>query len=464
LEGIWLFLTKKDFCNLTIMDNITLADYLLLPFYLLVIYKIAYAIRNKYYPEGHAWRPYFIPGLTVKILGAIFVGFIYEYYYQGGDTLWMFFHTKLIHATLNSHDGTWLRLITHSADTNHISDARALYEMFWYDDPPTYTVACIGAIIGVFCFGKYLVISVILASVAFTGCWALFKTFAIQYPRLTKPVAIAALFMPSTIFWGSGFLKDTVCLSVVGWLVYCFFMLFEKKKIRIRYVLIIALGIFLLVLIKPYILFAFLPILVFKTLLVFKNSFKKRLARVIVSVVYFALFVWALIYAYSQIGDVFTKYSAENIATTVKMSNSYLLKQSEKVDGAGYDLGEFEPSVKGISSKIIPAINVSLFRPYIWEAKKPLTLLAALESLFFILFTLRILLTNNPWTLIKRTGSDPNLLFCLLFTLVFAFFTGITSANFGALSRYKIPLIPFFMLFLVILSARKEVAMKEIRG
>jgi multisubunit Na+/H+ antiporter MnhE subunit len=52
----------------------------------------------------------------------------------------------------------------------------------------------------------------------------------------------------------------------------------------------------------------------------------------------------------------------------------------------------------------------------------------------------------------KIVLSDSFIVFSLIFSFVFAFIIGITTANFGALVRYKIPLIPFFMasLFIII--------------
>ena len=44
-------------------------------------------------------------------------------------------------------------------------------------------------------------------------------------------------------------------------------------------------------------------------------------------------------------------------------------------------------------------------------------------------------------------SKDPNLVFCLVFSIIFAFAVGISSYNFGALSRYKIPCLPFYATF-----------------
>jgi hypothetical protein len=52
--------------------------------------------------------------------------------------------------------------------------------------------------------------------------------------------------------------------------------------------------------------------------------------------------------------------------------------------------------------------------------------------------------------------KDPYVLFCLVFSLIFAFAVGISSYNFGALSRYKIPCLPFYGAFILILYHHKK--------
>src|SRR6476660_5860132 len=64
------------FENMRASANLSILDFVLLPFFLALIYAIAYKIRNSRYSYKHPWRKYFIPALTVKIFGAIFIGLI----------------------------------------------------------------------------------------------------------------------------------------------------------------------------------------------------------------------------------------------------------------------------------------------------------------------------------------------------------------------------------------------------
>jgi ABC-type sulfate transport system permease component len=114
-------------------------------------------------------------------------------------------------------------------------------------------------------------------------------------------------------------------------------------------------------------------------------------------------------------------------------------------------------------SKFPAAVVVTLYRPFIWESRKVIILFSAMESMIFLYLTLLVFYRNGIKTF-RKIFSDPTLFFCLVLTLIFAFAVGISSYNFGALSRYKIPCMPFFGAFLVILlyKGREHVLEKKI--
>ena len=142
------------------------------------------------------------------------------------------------------------------------------------------------------------------------------------------------------------------------------------------------------------------------------------------------------------------RYSLEKIAQTAASTRGWITYASGD-EGSAYSLGEFSPTIGGMLSKFPAAVVVTLFRPFIWEAKNVMALLSALEALVFLYFTVKLLI-NSRTKLFSLLGRDPNLVFCLVFALIFAFAVGISSYNFGALSRYKIPCLPFYGAFLMI--------------
>src|SRR4051812_43770362 len=172
---------------------ITAFDFVLLPFYLLIVYYIALRVCNRLYPQKlyktHPWRKYFIIGFTLKICGAVFIGLVYEYYYSGGDTSAYFYHAKIINSSLAESPIKWVNLLFRIPDTYDVEYYKYIYQMIWYDNHSSYLVSSIAAFLGVFTFNTYLPTSVLFAALSFTGIWAMFRTFAEQYPKMVRPVA-----------------------------------------------------------------------------------------------------------------------------------------------------------------------------------------------------------------------------------------------------------------------------------
>jgi hypothetical protein len=293
---------------------------------------------------------------------------------------------------------------------------------------------------------------VIFAALSFIGVWKLYIVFTKLYPRLSKQLAYAVLFIPSVVFWGSGFLKDTVTLSCMGWVTHFFYIIFYENKKIVANSIFALIFLYIIYIIKSYIVMAFLPaILLWGVGLL---SYKIKDTRLILFVRYF-------LYA-SAIGGIFVvggkleaemfgEYNIESVASKSFVTRDYLFRISNEQDGSGYTLGDFDPTILGMLQQAPAGVNVTLFRPYLWEARKPIVMISALESLFFLIFTIVVVFRNNPIRVVQRVLSDETLQFCLIFTLVFAFAVGISTSNFGSLVRYKIPCLPFYTAFLIIL-------------
>jgi hypothetical protein len=159
-----------------------------------------------------------------------------------------------------------------------------------------------------------------------------------------------------------------------------------------------------------------------------------------------ALFVLKRAAAYIQ-----SAVTIEAALETIKHQKDYLLEVSIQQDGSAYDLGDFDPTMMSILGKFWPAVNVTLFRPYIWESRSVIQIFNSIESLFMLLLTAYLFVSRNIFKTIKNLLTDANLIMCLLFALSFAFVVGISTYNFGSLSRYKIPCTPFYMLLILIL-------------
>jgi hypothetical protein len=95
-----------------------------------------------------------------------------------------------------------------------------------------YMVTRVVAMVSFLSFGKYLISNLFFSMIAFTGMWRLYRFFYEQYPHLHKQLAIAILYLPTVVFWSSGILKDSLCISAIGWITYALYEAFYKKKLH----------------------------------------------------------------------------------------------------------------------------------------------------------------------------------------------------------------------------------------
>ncbi len=94
----------------------SLQDLYVTPLVILAIYLGAYLIRGKV--SDNFTKRYFLPALTVKIIGALAVGLIYQFYYAGGDTYnFYYFGTRHIYSAFNDSLGAGIKMIL--ADGNY---------------------------------------------------------------------------------------------------------------------------------------------------------------------------------------------------------------------------------------------------------------------------------------------------------------------------------------------------------
>ncbi|MGK2860886.1 MAG: hypothetical protein ACSLE0_03075 [Chitinophagaceae bacterium] len=434
------------------MQYITILDYVLLPFVLAIVYGLAFQKRNKKYPHGHPWRPYYIPGLTVKIIGALFIGMLYQYYYGGGDTFNYFRYGKVINSAANESVIKWINLLLHIPGYYEAGYYEYTSQIPWYNATANYTVCSITAFISFFTLGTYLPAAVLFAFISFSGIWALFRTFATIYPQLLRPIAIAVLFIPSTFIWGSGIFKDTICMFGLGWLTYASIRFLVQKDFSLRNIFIAVASFILIATVKIYILLGFIPALIMWILFIYTHRISSLGPRLVLKILVIGITTAGFLFVMQTFGEEYLgRYSLDNVEETAEANRRWITYSGSRKEGSSYDLGNFDPSIQGMLTKFPLAVNVTLFRPYIWESGKVIIFLSALEAFLFLLITLKVFFKVGLKRSWKTIGANPTIQFCLIFSIIFAFAVGVSSYNFGALSRYKIPCLPFYALAIVLI-------------
>lgn len=442
------------------MQTLTIWDVVLTPIFLFFLTIIARNYRDRKYPAKHPLRKYFLPALWARFGGAIFIALVYQFYYGGGGDSFNFFsHCQTINSSLDHSFDTWMNLLLRKPADNNPVLYNYTSQMEWYDDVSSYTVARLGAVFGLLCGTTYIPISLMFAFIAFTGVWSMFETFVKIYPKLHKPLAIAFLFIPSTVVWGSAIYKDTLCMAGLGWMIYTTFRIFLDRDFSLKNVLLLALSFYLIAIIKLYILLAFIPALSLWLLLSYSHKIRIPALRFLLKIAFIGITVLGFIFFSRVFAKEMNKYSLDKIAETSTITREWI-NYSSGDEGSAYDLGAFDPSIGGMLSKLPAAVAVTLFRPFPWEARKVMIALSALEALLFLGGTLYVIYTLGFLNFFKTIFKSPHLTFFFSFSIIFAFAVGISSYNFGALSRYKIPCLPFYsgMLFILYYSHKQRLA------
>lgn len=423
-----------------------LRDLIVAPLVLAGVLLAAFIIRPRV--TDAITRRYFFPALLLRIFGALAVGLIYQFYYSGGDTF--NYHTngsRVIWEALMESPHMGYKLFM--ADQNYPGAYPYVSRMPFFTDQPSFVVIQVAAFFDLFTFSSYAGTAILFAVVSFIGSWLMFQTFYDLYPRLHKWIAWSIFFIPSVIFWGSGILKDTLTSACVGSILYSSYILFVKKRLSIGYAILLVLSALTLYMVKIYILLTFLPAMILWAFFENLSQIRNRVTRVFAAPIVVVIAAGLAGYAGVKAGEDNPKYAFNKIAITAQSTAYDIRFYSGRGAGSGYSLGELDGTF-GSMIKLAPqAVVVTLFRPFLWEVNNPLMFISAIEALAFLSLLLIVFMRSNFFFL--QSMANSTVIFCLGFSIVFAFAVGVSTYNFGTLVRYKIPMLPFFAIALILI-------------
>lgn len=394
-----------------------------------------------------------MPGLMLKMFGAVVLGLVYFYYYKGGDTVNYFSTASALVDELYERPENFMYLyFGHPALTErYLINPNGTYEcVYWINDSSAYFSGRCFVPIVLLCGKSYVASAIVTAAICYLGVWRLFMIFTREFPNLERQFAWSILYVPSVIFWGSGIMKDSITFSAACFYVHGFYWFFAQKQRHYKYILSLIAASYLLLFIKPYVLFALLPgsILWFFSLRI--TQFKSTFIKIIFAPAMLTIGVVVSIFVLEQLGSSLGKYSIENVIETAARGQRDL-KQSY-YGGNAFDIGDYDPTISGVMSVAHKAIFATLFRPTFLDVRNVVMGICSIENMFVLGFTIYLLFKLKVYKFFGLISTHPLLMFSFIFSIFFAFSVGVSISNFGALVRLKIPCIPFFLSSLVILN------------
>jgi hypothetical protein len=429
-------------------------DLLVFPLCFLVLLFILRGQANSY--KDLRMRMLYYRAFYFKLLCVFVFTLLTEFYFKGGDTALFFQATKDLRAAIaDKPENFWLIM-----RTQQLTFKSPLFDYFYYDGYTNdltwnYMVAAANffppklALIPSYLFGNsYLCINMVFGFFALGGAIRLFKTFLHFYPLYYRELALACLFLPGVCYWSAGLLKDAICFGCVGYISYAFLNVFVKKqKILISIMWIIAGGL-LLFFIKVYILLVLILSLLIWQFAEFNKLIKNKTLRSVFAVMtfVFSLGIGYLLLNYFTSFEAAQQYQLDKIA-----GNAENERRMYSVIAQTTSDSHFETNITNPFLIVIGGISATFYRPFLWEINSPIALLSAMESLAFLLLTMNFMIKRGIKQFFSVPFSDPRILMCFMFAFIFAIAVGTASANFGALSRYKIPCMPFYLIMILLM-------------
>lgn len=420
-------------------------DYIIFIVYVFIFY-IIFAWRRKRYKDP-LLKKYHRNGFWIKVFSSLAYS-LFILYVSAGDSSALYHPEGYNIYKLILKDPSNINLLFIKAEDFDQALLADIYNLGYFREDSNFLVTRIVAVLSFFTFGKFLAINLCFSMISYTGVWRLYRFFYEQYPHLHKQFAIAILYLPTFVFWSSGILKDPLCTGAIGWMTYSLYSFFYTKKSKLLYGSIFFLFAYLLSILKIYILVSYLPFFILFLMLKNVTLIKNRFAKIMLVSMFLLGSVLGFIRITGSMKDALGDYASKGVTQSIKNYQQSYENQSSYAS-SNFSLGvEFDGTANSLLKMAPAAVVATLFRPFIWEVKKPSTLLSSLESLAMMLFTIftlfKVGLKKFMVTIIKK----PIVLYCFLFSVIFSLFVGATTLNFGSLVRYKIPGLPFYVISL----------------
>ncbi|MBX2913113.1 MAG: hypothetical protein M9954_06160 [Cyclobacteriaceae bacterium] len=410
-------------------------------FWGLLVYFFAKSVLR----QDREWRLVFLAGMLLKILAGIGVGLVYTYYYTSGDTFGFFEDAQVLDAAIQKNPWGYFDFLLNGDRFSEWAAGLANLQ------PRSLFLVKNLSLVARVSFGNYWLSSIFFSLVSFLGCWYAVKKFALHFPAGKWAAAIAFLFVPSFVFWGSGIIKESLSVGALMFLAGIAVGVACHGKSKPWEWMVAAITVLYLWNLKYYWAALFVPAAT-TTLL---------MARVIVPLAHlhhkvFEKVLWAMLFG-------FTILLASRIHPNfylgrfleVLVDNHYAYADAS-ASGLLVHFNDLRASWGSVLLNSPWALFSGLFRPFVWEATTVFQIAVAIENLVLL-----ILCAYNLKYFLRAWNSPAHLLLAgaLAYICLLAVFLTLSTPNFGTLSRYRIGFLPF--LFFILLYSPVQVVFKQ---
>jgi hypothetical protein len=275
-----------------------------------------------------------------------------------------------------------------------------------------------------------------------------------------RKLAYASTFLvPSVIFWSSGITKEAFVFLGVTLLCHGAYAVSMR---RFRYISTLAIGAVFVGVMKAYTLF---PMAVAVGVWVLVSRSRGPDGYVRLRLLPMLMAATLVLGGVLLMGRIFPDFSLQQIGATAAR------QQTAWVEGASSSDVEVGSSSESLATQVpfIPlALVNSLFRPFAFESRSLTAFAASVETTLLLVVVLFAAFRFRLRAVRRAILGSPLIAASLAFTLLFGMGVGLVTRNLGSLSRYRMPMIPFYVLAVLLLIRRlrveHRVSVSVIRG
>ena len=367
-------------------------------------------------------------GMVAKTLGATCLGWVYFYYYEGGDTIGLWQQVK----AFNEYNATDM--------ANYWHALFAPINPYQGNPRSIFFVRLLGPL-GLLSQNSYVFLSGYLCLFSYWTSWKFIAAYDRFYPKL-RPLAMAVFcFLPTYLFWTSGLLKDTLSNGALFYLTASLLIFYHDQRLSIFQWVCATLLFVCLFMTRHYLagLFSIIAVLLLMDNWIKNYGLKARLA----------LFLSISCLGAYSIRFFFIRLRPERFPITFHELHRQFLSNFSAGSNIHFDL---QPTWWSLLSNLPKSLFTGLFRPGLWEVSNVFQVLESLQSTVLMIgFFLSLVL-------LRKVKAFPQVALAVaLFILVLATCLPLAAPNFGSLSRYRVAFTPFLAFLILYLPYRQFV-------
>ena len=387
-------------------------------------------------------RRFLVIAFVTKVIAGFILTLVYTHYYPNraeADTFRYFDDSYHLHRAVWENPKAYLRMLLGVDDGKDLMPYLDSMNNWFPAERTTFyndnrTVIRLNALIRWISFGSYYVHLLIFSFISFYGLTFIYKAFHRYFAGKKLWLGLILFFTPTIVFWSSGILKEGPLLFVFGITLNVINKIFTKRAYWQHYLLLVFCFLFLFHL-KFYVGLLLIPAIT-GYLWILSPKGPHPAIKAILN--YGAYFLAAIVFHY----QVSWNWS---LFTVLKWKRRDFLGLAESMNARSLiETGNLEDNpISFLQNMGLGFIN-AVTRPFPWEVYSPVILPNAIENLIILAFIAICILFG------KRVNFQNIGYFFIMYAFSLLAIIGIVTPIMGSLVRYKIPAIPFFLMFFLL--------------